>query len=115
MSEEIETSDNPQDHTQNISTGLGVITVALFGLCRQLGYLVGWHWADAIIAAIGVSIAVGSLLRNNVLAAIGAITVAVGVIAFRHDLIQINIEVLFFVLLFLVGIGMVFRGMRQNN
>ena len=115
MSEEIKSSENLQDHAQNISTGAGVIIVALFGLCRQLDYLVGWHWADAIIAAIGVSIALGSLLRNSVLAGIGALTVAVGVIAFRHDLIQVNVEVLFFVLLFLVGIGMVFRGMRQNN
>ena len=115
MREEINSSENPRDHAQNISTGSGVMIVALFGLCRQLGYLVGWHWADAIIAAIGVSILVGSLLRNNVLAAIGALGVTGGVVAFRHDLIEINIEVLFFVLLFLVGIGMVFKGMRHKN
>ena len=108
-------SENAQDHTQNISTGSGVIIMALFGLCRQLGYLVSWHWADAIIVAIGVSIAVGSLLRNSVLAAIGTLSVAGGVIAFRHDLIEVNIELFFFVLLFLVGIGMVFRGVRQKD
>ena len=115
MSEDIKNSENLQDHTQNISTGAGVIIVALFGLCRQLGYLAGWHWADAIIVAIGVSIAVGSLLRNSILAAIGTLSVAGAVIAFRHDLFEVNIEMFFFVLLFLVGIGMVFRGMRQNS
>ena len=62
-----------------------------------------------------MSIAVSNLLQNSILAALGTLSVAVGVIAFRHDLIEINIEVLFFVLLFLVGMGMVFRGMRQKS
>ena len=115
MSEEIKSSENAQDHAQNIATGSGVIIVALFGLCRQLGYMVGWHWADAIIAAIGVSIAVGCVLRNSALAAIGALSVAGGLIAFRHDLIEVNVKVLFFVVLFIVGMSMVFRGMRQSD
>ncbi len=115
MSENINNSENFQDHAQNISLGSGVIIVALFGLCQQLGYLVGWHWADAIITAIGVSIAVGSLLRNSILAALGTLSVTGAVIAYRHDLIQVSIEVLFFALLFIVGIGMVFRGMRKNS
>ena len=115
MSEEINSSESPQDHAENISIGSGVIIVALFGLCRQLGYLLGWHWVDAVIAAISVSIAVSNLLRNSVLAAIGTLSVAGGIIAFRNDLIEVRIEVFFFVLLFLVGIGMGFKGMRQKN
>ena len=40
---------------ENAALGVGIIIVALFGLLRQFGYQSAFEWADAIIAAIGVS------------------------------------------------------------
>ena len=99
----------------NAALGAGIIIVALFGLLRQLGHQSAFEWADAIIAAIGVSATVGYVLNKSTIAAIGALTIASGVIAYRHDLIEVNIKAFFFVALFLTGIGMVFKGMKNNS
>ena len=108
-------SDQALEHKNNIAMGSGIVVIALFGLCRQLGYVSVFNWADAIIAALGVGSAVGGVLRESVLAAVGSLALAAGAIAYRHDLIEVNVKVLFFIALFVAGMGMVLRGVRKNG
>ena len=108
-------SDQAIERKNNIAMGSAIVVIALFGLYRQLGYVSVFNWADAIIAAIGVGSAVGGILRDSVLAAIGSLGLAAGAIAYRHDLIEVNIKVLFFIALFAAGAGMVLRGMRKSD
>ena len=49
--------------------------------------------------------------------AIGSFVIAAGAIAYRHDLITVNINIktLFFGGLLIVGAGMVLTGIRKNS
>jgi hypothetical protein len=95
--------------------GAGVLVIALFGLAKQLGWESELTFFDGIICAFGVAGILGGLLESKIIGALASAGVMVGVIAYRHDLFQVDFGILFFGMLIVIGAGMVFNGIGGNS
>ena len=107
-----------EDHKSSVGVGASVVVLSLFGLARQFNYFkneTSLTWADATIIAIGTGAAINALIKRKPIEVIGAVAVSGGVIAYRHHLFNVDIKVLFFVVLLIVGLGMIFGNMRKKS
>ena len=99
----------------SVSLGAGILVIAAFGLAKQLGWESSFDWVDGGLAALAVMGALSGLVKGAVLQAVASAGIFVGVMAYRHDLLQMDIGILFFGLLIVMGGGMVLNGLQKRS
>lgn len=103
------------DQHNNIAFGLALLVIGVFGMLRQLddaSWAHSYAWLDAIIVASGLSATLHALLRRAPVETIGYALLTSGILAYRHDLLVLNVKVVFFGLILFTAVGMIIRGMR---
>ena len=107
-----------EDQHNNIAFGLALFVIGIFGMLRQLdssSWAHGYAWLDAIIVASGFGAMLHALLRRAPFETLGYAIFTSGVLAYRHDLLVLNVKVVFFGLILFTAVGMMIRGMRGKS
>ena len=107
-----------EDQHNNIALGLALFVIGIFGMLRQLdssSWAHGYEWFDAIIVAAGLGAMLHTLLRRAPFETLGDAILTSGTLAYRQDLLVLNVKVIFFGLILFTAVGMMIRGMRGES
>lgn len=106
-------SDDDQTMNSGIPFGGMLLTFALYGLSREFGWQSSLDWVDGGLLSIAVLLLLNGGIRGALVqgALLGGLFIAV--IAQRHGVFELNMGVIFFGLLLIVGASLVLGGFRR--
>jgi len=99
----------------SISLGAGIMVIAAFGLAKQLGWETKLDWVDGGLAALAVMGALSGLVKGAMIQALASAGLFVAVMAWRHGLLHMDLGILAFGLLIIMGGGMVLNGLQKRG
>lgn len=108
------TEQMSESQQSSISIGSGILVIAIFGLGKQLGWETNLDWFDGSLGALAVMGALSGLLKGAMLQAIASAGLFLGVMAYRHGLLHVDLGILVFGLLIVIGGGMVLNGLQKS-
>ena len=103
------------ENNSKISTGAGILVIALFGFARKLGWETQLDWWDGIVSAIGVASIVSGLVTSKPSVVAISVAAMVGALGYRHGLFKVDMGLLLFGLLLVVGGSMVINGLSNKS
>ena len=108
-------STNQESNNDSISLGGAIVAFALFGLAKQMGWETELVWTDAFICAAGIFGVLGGLLNQKMIQVVVSLIAVVGLLGYRHDLFHIDLGILLFAVILIVGGGMVVNGIAGKS
>ena len=104
-----------EDANTSIAGGAAFMAFALFGLATQMGWKTELGWIDALICAIGIFSTLSGLLQQQMIQVVVSCAVVVGLLGYRHDLFHLDLGIVLFAVILIIGGGMVVNGISSRS
>ena len=108
-------SQDQDSSNDTIALGGAIVAFALFGLATQMGWKTELGWADALICSAGIFATLSGLLNQAFIQVVASVVVVVGLLGYRHDLFHVDLGIVLFAVILIIGGGMVVNGISSKS